>query len=147
MNVDSDFPLYYYAFDMRKRNVLIVYESDSPLLKAAAQRIGKTASANASVKIRAARDVAIPDILLADAFFLGSENQPPAEYAEIERICKGINLAGRPCAFFSQNSAKAFDYLSFIMKDTDACISFERILFSINPDDGTLSSWVDSVLK
>jgi hypothetical protein len=132
---------------MGKRNVLVVYESDSPLLKSAAQRIGKVASAESAVVIRAAKDVTIPDILLADVYFFGSESQPAIEYAEIERVCRGINLAGRYCAFYSHSSVKSFDFLRSMVKDTDVNTNIDRILFSNNPDDNTLTSWVKAVIN
>jgi hypothetical protein len=132
---------------MAKRNVLIVYEASCESLKKAALKIQNSAQKDAQVAMRSALEVRIPDILAADSFFFGAETPASPEYAEIDRILKCANLAGRNCGLYTQSSLKALDYLSGMIQDSELKACPDRIQLSINPDDVTLSAWVDSILK
>lgn len=132
---------------MAKRNVLVVYESACEPLKKAAVKIQSSAQKDASVTLRAAAEVRIPDILAADRFFFGAETPASPEFAEVDRILKCANLSGRRCGFYTQSSSKALDYLSGMVKDSELKACPDRIQLSSNPDDVTLSAWVDAILK
>lgn len=131
---------------MAQRKVLVIYESSSSSLKDMAKRIGSICEGRAQVKIRPAKDVAIPELLAADAYFFGADTPASPEFAEIDRVLRGMNLAGRRCAFFSEASPKALDYLSLMTKDSELKASPERLLNSHSPDEPTISAWVGAVL-
>ncbi len=69
--------------------------------------------------IRKAADFAPVDVLPADAYFIGCESPSPASFSEVERVLKGINLAGRPCGLFSLASMAAIEYLRAVVRDAD----------------------------
>lgn len=132
---------------MAKRNVLIVYESSCEPLKKVAQKIKNSASKAGQVVVRSAPEVRIPDLLAADSFFFGAETPASPEYVEIERILKCANFAGRNCGLYTHSSLKALDYLSLMIHDSELKACPDRIQLSANPDDVTLSAWVDSILS
>jgi len=132
---------------MAKRNVLIVYEASCEPLKKVAQKIQNSASKAAQVTLRAAPEVRIPDVLAADTFFFGAETPSSPEYAEVDRILECANLSGRCCGLYTHSSLKALDYLSGMILDSGLKACPDRIQLSANPDDVTLSAWVDSILN
>jgi hypothetical protein len=132
---------------MAKRNVLIVYEASCEPLKKVALKIQKSASMTAQVCLRAAPEVRIPDILAADSYFFGAETPASPEFAEVDRILKCANLVGRNCGLYTQSSLKALDYLSLMIRDSELKACPDRIQLSANPDDVTLSAWVNSILN
>lgn len=100
--------------------LLIVYESSNPGLKEIAKRIEKACERlKFRIVCKCADDVIIPEVLASQAYFFGAQNSPSEDYRELERLFKGINLAGRRAGFFTLDSVKAVDYLRAITKDTD----------------------------
>jgi hypothetical protein len=62
---------------------------------------------HAAVKIRSATEVAVADILAADAYAFGVDNADAMAWAEVRRILQGMNLAGRKALFFSGKTGGA----------------------------------------
>ncbi len=132
---------------MAKRNVLIVYEASCEPLKKAAVKIQNHSASGHRVALRAAAEVSVPDVLAADGFFFGAETPASSEFAELARILECVNLAGRGCGLYTHSSLKALDYLGLMIRDSELKACPDRIQLSANPDDVTLSAWVDSILK
>ncbi|MCF7929274.1 MAG: hypothetical protein K9L29_09350 [Spirochaetales bacterium] len=110
--------------------VLIVYPDDSSELKQAAQVFFEAADEHAKeVRVKAASDVLIPDILACDVLVFGAGSGSPAQsgYSEIQRVFRGINLRRRVAGLVypgsdgeegTENSqdSNAFQTCSFLSK-------------------------------
>lgn len=88
-------------------------------------------------------DFAATDLLPADTILIGCEHPHPSSFAELERVLKGINLAGRPCGLFSLASNEAIGYLRDIVRDADLRIVPEPY-FADHSDD--VGSWTAEIL-
>jgi hypothetical protein len=100
------------------KQVLIVMD-DSPALAEAVSAMLAGMKGGIRTVVKKASDLTPVDILPADAFFFGCESAGPASFAELERVLKGINLAGRPCGLFTLASNEAIEYLRTIVRDAD----------------------------
>ncbi len=83
-----------------KAKVLVVYEDGHDALEAAAREIKAALSRKASIKLRAASEVSVPEILAASSYAFGVANAGAHAWLEIRRVLGGMNLAGRRAAFF-----------------------------------------------
>ncbi len=88
-------------------------------------------------------DFAATDLLPAETILIGCEHPRPATFTELERVLKGINLAGRPCGLFSLASNEAIGYLRDIVRDSDLHIAAEPYLAERSDDIG---SWTAEIL-
>lgn len=115
--VDKDHPRDYYWTVSPIQHVLIIID-DVPALEKAAEAIAKKMG-DARTVVRKAADFSPVDILPADACFLGCDSDHPTSFSEVERVLKGINLAGRPCGLFTLASRDAMEYLRSIVRDSE----------------------------
>lgn len=89
----------------KKKKLLVVYEDGQADLERTAKAIKAGVSKHASVKLRLASEVAIPEILAADAYAFGVDGANTGPWAELTRAMSGMNLAGRRAAFFTLGGA------------------------------------------
>ena len=81
--------------------LLLVFEDERDTLDAVAKQVKKALGATAIVKARSASEVAVAEILAADAYIFGVDNPDARVWAEVKRLLHGMNLAGRKAAFYS----------------------------------------------
>lgn len=124
------------------KQVLIVTD-DSPSLAEAVRGMLKSLGDVRTV-VKKAADFVPVDILPADAYFFGCEKAGPASFAELERVLKGINLAGRPCGLFTLASNEAIEYLRAIVRDADLRLHPTPFLVSGSADIGR---WAAETLR
>ena len=101
------------------------------------------------VAIVDAGDFSATDMLPADAYLFGCQEPHPARFGEVERVLKGINLAGRPCGLFTLSSKSAIEYLRSITEDAELVVSREPLFYEtlVSKDRATqMKVWVQSVL-
>lgn len=124
------------------KTVLIVYDRLAAL-EIVARRI-EAALSGAHVVVMDAVDFSAADLLPADAYFLGSESGRPASFAELERVLRGINLAGRVCGLFSLASPAGIEYLRGIIRDAELQVNPEPLFADAGTD---VRTWVQSTLR
>lgn len=129
------------------KNVLILVDESNALKEVGRQLAAHLAPAH--VAIIDAADFSATDILPADAYFFGCQEPHPLRFSEVERVLKGINLAGRPCGLFTLSAKNAIEYLRTITRDADLAVFPEPLLYeALKPVDRTpqVKAWVQSVL-
>jgi hypothetical protein len=124
------------------KRILVVHDGTADLEKVAEEL--KKQCADASVIVRSGVDFTATDLLPADAFFFGCASPKPASFAELERVLKGINLAGKPCGLFALEGEKSILYLRSIVKDADLAVNFAT---HVSSSVKNLGSWVSETLK
>ena len=76
----------------------------------------------------------MPDLAGADCLVFGLQKtqgaDAPAEYTELLRSLKGVNLAGRVAGIFSFGGEKASARLRKVLRDTSATVSEEEPVFA-----------------
>ena len=85
-----------------KTKVLVVYEDGREPLEAAAKRIKTSLADKAAVKTRRASEVAVAELLAADAYALGAGDPFAPEWPDHQRLFTGINLPGRKAGFLPE---------------------------------------------
>lgn len=90
-----------------KTKVLVIYEDGRELLEAASKRIKTSLVDKATVKSRRASEVAVAEILAADAYAFGVSDSSAPSWTEIKRLLTGMNLAGRRAGFFVEAKGSA----------------------------------------
>ena len=123
-----------------KKSVLIVTDG-TPGTKKIAIDIAAALDGN-KVLTKTAAEFTGSDILPADAFFLGCENNAPDSFAYLTDLLKHINLAGRPCGVFSSGTKKTAGYLAGLVKDCEAALNPE---FLTGPVSG-VKNWAQDVI-
>ena len=129
------------------RKVVIIIDGGAPIQESAeniAAIIGGFQGYSAAVI--QAESFSGSDLLPAYAFFLGCEEPNPLSFSYIEEFFGHINLAGRPCGVFS-SSDKALDYLSLLVSDSEAMVGKPFLTESGATDGGTLSDWIQGIIK
>ena len=91
----------------QKTKVLVIVEDGRKPLEAIAKTIKSMLVDKAAVKARSASEVAIPEILAADAYAFGVSDSASSSWAEIKRLLTGMNLAGRKAGFFVEADGAA----------------------------------------
>ncbi|HOX92650.1 MAG TPA: hypothetical protein PLC54_06980 [Spirochaetales bacterium] len=125
-----------------KSKVLVVYEDGDGALESAAKEIKAALSRKAAVKVRAASEVSVPEVLASSTFAFGVSNHNDKSWAELKRIMTGINLAGRRAGFFvGSMGASAALQTSF----APAELSLVKEELSVS-GDGLLKSWAAGLL-
>jgi len=128
------------------KNVLILVDGAQTTRKVA-DRIAAGLKGLRVVMMEAA-DFAATDLLPADVCFIGCETPKPANFAELERILRGINLAGRPCGLFSPASKPAVAYLQTIVNDAELRVNPDVFLADQEKASGTdLKAWIEHTLR
>jgi len=141
-NVDNGESRGYYLTVDSIKQVLIITDG-TPGLEAAVESMKKSTD-DVLFAVRLAADFTPTDLLPADAFFFGCGSARPASFAELERVLKGINLAGRPCGLFSLASQEAIEYLRSIVRDAEFRLQPKPFLVSGKADIGT---WAAETLR
>ncbi|MFQ3546947.1 MAG: hypothetical protein SNJ56_01310 [Termitinemataceae bacterium] len=93
-------------------------------------------------------DFAATDILPADVCILGCKDAHPAGFSEVERVLRGINLAGRSCGLFTLSSKSAIEYLRSIVRDSELSVAGEALYTAELPKEDPkkqLQVWLDSI--
>jgi hypothetical protein len=90
-----------------KTKVLVVFEDGRASLEAIAKRMKTSLVDEAAIKTRCASEVAVAEILAADAYAFGVNDASAPAWTEIKRLFQGMNLAGRKAGFFSEKSKQA----------------------------------------
>lgn len=108
-----------------------------------ARRI-EAALSGAHVVVMDAADLSAADLLPADAYFFGCDAGRPSSFAELERVLRGINLAGRACGLFSLASPAAIEYLRGIIRDAELQANPEPLFADAGTD---VRAWVQSTLR
>ncbi len=127
------------------KNVLILVDG-APATRKVADRIAAGLKGLRVVLMEAA-DFAATDLLPADACFIGCEKPKPAGFSELERVLRGINLAGRPCGLFSPASEAAVVYLKTVIADAELQVNPDSFLADQEKTSSReLKSWVEKTL-
>ena len=122
--------------------VLIVIDGSEKI-----RRVAKSLAerfAGKKVVLMEGAEFAATDILPAETILIGCEHPRPSSFAELERVLKGINLAGRPCGLFSLASDEAIGYLRDIVRDADLRLVPEPYFADLSDDAG---SWTTEILE
>jgi hypothetical protein len=102
-----------------KTKTLVVWQDGRPELERMARNLGERLEKMGSESvIKMASMVSIPEVLAASSYLFGADEAGNASYGEIARLLRGINLAGRPVAFFGANGA-AIAWLREMTRDTE----------------------------
>jgi hypothetical protein len=134
---------YVYLVAASMIKTLIIYEDGKPELERSAMLIASSLSAGKhEVRLRKASTVTIPEILAAKLFFLGAENAVGPSYAEVARVFKGMNLAGRKGAYFG-STVSAVASLKEMAQDTDIAAPGPDLV-NPKPDAETVTAWLRS---
>lgn len=96
-----------------------------------------------SVIVKNASGVQISEILASGLYILGSGSPAAPSYAELARVFKGVNLAGRKVAFFGP-SGSAVAWLRGICADTEVSVAHSD--FVGRPEPVALAAWLKGVL-
>lgn len=81
------------------------------------------------------------DLLSADFFFIGCENQNPGSFAYLEDMLSHINFASRKCGIFSTNE-KAIKYLLAALKDCEADVGEPLLVPNSKIEKSALKNWL-----
>jgi hypothetical protein len=124
---------------------LVLYEDGKPDIERTARAIGDRLSDQGRVvEIKAASKVAISELLAAKLYFLGAESPASGAYAEVARVFKGANLAGRRAAFFG-SSGSAVAWLRGLCVDTEVSAAHSDLVG--RPEPPALAAWLKGVLS
>lgn len=128
-----------------KPKTLIVYEdSEEDLAKAARDMERLAASAGAAVRLRAASSVTVSEVLASRLFVFGAREADSPSYAELRRLFRGINLAGRRAAFFGSPGSKGVESLKRSLKNTDISLSGQDLDVASGP--AAVTAWFTAAL-
>jgi len=125
-----------------KTKVLVVFEDGRKPLEAIAKHIKSALVDKAAVKTRQASEVAVAEILAADAYAFGVSDASSASWTEIKRLLTGMNLAGRKAGFFTETKGGA-DGLKTSFAPAELAIT-DRDLIA-DQADGT-GAWVQALI-
>lgn len=124
--------------------VLVLYEDGKPEIEKGALAIAERLQEQGrEACVKGASEVGISDILAAGMYVLGADAARSSSFAELERVFKGVNLAGRRAAFFGSSGA-AVAWLRSLCADTEAATAHSD--FVGRPDAAALSAWLKAVL-
>jgi flavorubredoxin len=124
---------------------LILFEDGKPEIERMARAIAeRLEDQGRDVATKSASSVEISEILAAKLYLLGADSPASAAYAELERVFKGMNLAGRRAAFYG-SSGSAVAWLRGLCVDTDVSIAHSD--FIGRPEPPALAAWLKGVLS
>jgi flavorubredoxin len=128
----------------QETRVLVLFEDGKLEIekqaRAIAERLGELGR---SVTIKASSSIEISEVLAADLFLLGIGDSGSPSYAELGRLFKGMNLAGRKAAFFGSSGASVA-WLRGLCADTE--LSAAHVDFIGRPEPAPLAAWLKGVL-
>ena len=124
---------------------LVLYEDGKPEIEKVARGIAeRLGDQGREVDVKSASEVGISELLAARLYLLGADAPASAAYAELARVFKGINLAGRRAAFFG-SSGSAVAWLRGLCVDTE--VSAAHSDFIGRPEPAALAAWLKGVLS
>lgn len=134
--------------ESEKVKILVVYEDGKADIEAMAKAIKKHLGNQATAKVRAAGEVTIAETLAADAYAFGVDDADAAAWAELRRVFKGINLAGRRAGYFGAARGmvalkKAFKDAELTKVDTDLPVGEDLPVGS----NGDAAAWSRSLAR
>jgi hypothetical protein len=125
--------------------ILILFEDGKPDIEREARAVAdRLEEQGRAAAVKPASSVEISEILSADLFLLGADSPGTSSYAELARIFKGVNLAGRKVAFFGSSGA-AVAWLRGLCVDTEVSVAHSD--FIGRPEPAALSAWLKGVLS
>lgn len=117
----------------------MVWQDDRPDLERTARYLGDKLSGDSrEVVLAKASTITIPDILAASSYLFGADEAGNESYREVVRLLRGVNLAGRPVAFFGTNGA-ALSWLREMTKDAELS-PVSADLIGARPEQSAVSS-------
>jgi flavorubredoxin len=125
-----------------KTKVLVIFEDGSETLETIARHLKTSLADTAVVKTRSASEVAVSEILAADAYVFGVAASSAPAWTEIKRLLTGMNLAGRKAGFFVTTQGAA-DGLKSSFAPAELAITAKDL--PADPTDGT-SAWVKALI-
>jgi hypothetical protein len=124
---------------------LVLFEDGKPEIEKLARVIAeRLEDQGREVDVKNASEVGISELLAARLYLLGADAPASAAYAELARVFKGINLAGRRAAFFGA-SGSAVAWLRGLCVDTE--VSAAHSDFIGRPEPSALAAWLKGVLS
>lgn len=122
-----------------KTKTLVVWQDGRPELERMAHDLGEKLEAmGIATVIKVASAVSIPEVLAASSYLFGADEAGNANYGELVRLLKGVNLAGRPAAFFGANGA-AVAWLRDMTKDAEL-VATSVDLIGPKPDHSAIAA-------
>ena len=121
-----------------KKSVLIVTDGTKEVTKMA-EDIAAALKGN-KVLLKGISSFVGNDLLQAEFLFFGCKEPAPPSFKYFEDLLQHINLAGRPLGIFSPGSTEAVQYLSRLVKDSEAAL-FPEPFFA-----GNVEKWAAGVL-
>ena len=124
--------------------VLVLFEDGKPEIEKQARAIAeRLEELGRSVTVKVSSSIEISEVLAADLFLFGIGDSGTPSYAELGRLFKGMNLAGRKAAFFGSSGA-AVAWLRGLCADTE--LSAAHVDFIGRPEPAPLAAWLKGVL-
>jgi hypothetical protein len=129
---------------MIKTRVLILVEDGKFDIDKIAREVSERIdSERFDICSRKASEVEIADVLAAGLFVLGADAPNAPSFAELSRVMKGINLAGRRAAFFGSSGA-AVAWLRGLCADSDVSAAHADLVCK-RPDRTALAAWIKAI--
>jgi len=123
---------------------LILFEDGKPEIEREARAIAdRLEEQGRGAIVKGASGVEISEILASRLYILGAGSSGAPSFAELSRVFKGINLAGRKVAFFGSSGA-AVAWLRGICADTEVSVAHPD--FIGRPEPAALAAWLRGVL-
>ena len=123
--------------------VLVLFEDGAPEVERAARTIAdRLEDQGRRVKVSGASIVEVSDLLAAELYILGADVPLSPAYAELARVFKGVNLAGRRAAFFGSSGA-AVAWLRGLCEDAELAASHADLAGRF--DQAALAAWLKLV--
>ncbi|HRY81483.1 MAG TPA: hypothetical protein P5117_09125 [Spirochaetia bacterium] len=128
-----------------KPKTLIVYEDAREDLAQAARDMERLAeAAGAAVRLRTASTVTVSEVLASRLFVFGAHAPDSPSYAELRRLFRGINLAGRRAAFFGPPGSKGVAALKASLKDSDISLTGQDLDVGSGP--AAVAAWFKTAM-
>jgi hypothetical protein len=123
---------------------LVLFEDGKPEIERLARAIAERLEEQGrEVSVASASSVGISELLAARLYLLGADSPASPAYAEVARVFKGVNLAGRKAAFFGSSGATVA-WLRGICADTE--VSAAHSDFVGRSEQSALAAWLKAVL-
>jgi len=146
VNLDrpSDARIHFQPVATTESKALILYEDGKPEIERVARSIADRLEEHGRpAAVKAASSVEISEILAAGLFLLGADSAGSPAYAELARVFKGVNLAGRKVAFFGSSGA-AVAWLRGLCADTEITVAHSDLYG--RPEPQAIAAWLKGVL-
>jgi hypothetical protein len=123
---------------------LVLFEDGKPDIEREARLIAERLQEQGrEVSVKGASSVGISELLAAELYLFGADSPASPAYAELARVFKGVNLAGRKAAFFGSSGATVA-WLRGICADTEVTASHSD--FVGRPESPAFAAWLKGVV-